>query len=198
MQSDWKVERANQVSVPVQRHHPRTRSVAWAREAIADPTAVFLDTETTGLDRGAEIVDIGVVDVRGRVLLDTLIRPVGPIPAAASSVHGIYDHHVLDAPSWEQISRVLVPLLTNRRVVVFNADFDRRIVEQCCARLDMAPPPCVWECAMRAYADYAAAHGHRWHKLDRAAATFGIRPGGHRALADAEVCRQVVHRMATS
>jgi DNA polymerase-3 subunit epsilon len=191
------------VSVSLHPHLPRVRSVAWARAAIADRSTVFLDTETTGFDAGAEIVDIGVVDVQGRVLLDTLIRPVQPIPAATSNIHGIYDHHVVDAPSWEQVSAALIPLLSGRRVVAYNADFDRRIVEQCCARIQLAHPACAWECAMRAYADYAgernaSGRGVKSHKLDAAAAAFGIAPGGHRAYADAEVCRQVVHRMATS
>jgi DNA polymerase III subunit epsilon len=179
------------------------RSIAWALAVVEDRSTVFLDTETTGFDAGAEIVDIGVVDSQGRVLLDTLIRPVQPIPAVTSNIHGIYDHHVIDAPSWEQVGAVLLPLLADRRVVVFNADFDRRIVEQCCARIQLAHPTCAWECAMRAYADYAgernaSGRGMKWHKLDKAAAAFGIAPGGHRAYADAEVCRQVVHRMATS
>ena len=176
----------------------RIRAVAWAQEVARDPGAVFLDTETTGLDSGAEIIDIAVVDLGGRVLLDTLVRPVGRIPAAASGVHGIYDHHVSAAPTWTQISDLLVPLLADRRVVVFNADFDRRMVEQCCARIPFAAPVCAWECAMRAYADYATFPGRRsrWHKLDRAAAAFGIAPGGHRARADADVCRQVVLGMA--
>jgi DNA polymerase III epsilon subunit-like protein len=38
---------------------------------------VFLDLETTGLDpRTDEIVEIGILDEDGRVLLDTLVRPV--------------------------------------------------------------------------------------------------------------------------
>ncbi len=36
----------------------------------------------------------------------------------------------------------------------------------------------------------------RWHKLEAAAKSFGIDPGGHRALGDAEAARQVVFAMA--
>jgi hypothetical protein len=62
-------------------------------------------------------------------------------------------------------------------------------------------PACAWECAMLGYAKYVGerspwGRGYRWHKLDKAAAAFGIPPGSHRALADADVCRRVVHRMA--
>ena len=34
--------------------------------------------------RGAEIVETSCVNGRGEVLLDTLVRPAGPIPAASS------------------------------------------------------------------------------------------------------------------
>ena len=37
---------------------------------------VFLDLETTGLDpRTDEILEIGILDDAGRVLLDSLVRP---------------------------------------------------------------------------------------------------------------------------
>ena len=43
---------------------------------------LYLDTETTGLGRSAEIVDICIVDDAGQVLVDTLVRPRFPIPPA--------------------------------------------------------------------------------------------------------------------
>jgi DNA polymerase III subunit epsilon len=179
----------------------KARSVVWARRVVNDPATVFLDTETTGLDGRAEIVDIAVVDHRGNVLLETLIRPAVRIPAEASSIHGIYDHRVVGAPSWEQVCRELAPLLANRRIVVFNAGYDRRIIRQCCAQSRLPMPDSAWECAMLAYAEYVGERspwgkGYTWHKLDKAAAAFGISPGGHRALTDADVCRRVVHGMA--
>jgi DNA polymerase III epsilon subunit-like protein len=94
---------------------------------VHDLTTVFLDTETTGWDGRTEIVDIAVVDQRGNVLPETLIRPAGSILTEASIIHGMYDHHVVGAPSWEQVYRALLPVLSHRPVVVFNAEYDRRI-----------------------------------------------------------------------
>lgn len=168
---------------------------------LRDPTVVFLDTETTGLDRQAEIIDIGIVDVHGRVLMDTLVRPRRAIPADASAIHGIFDRHVAGAPCWEEVYAHVATVLRGRRVVVYNAAFDRRLVEQCCAMVGLEVVACAWQCSMRRYAEYAGertgwGRGYRTHKLERAAAAFGIPPGGHRARADADVCRQVVHGMA--
>ncbi|CAA9543443.1 MAG: DNA polymerase III epsilon subunit [uncultured Thermomicrobiales bacterium] len=178
------------------------RAVSWAREVCADPTAVYLDTETTGLGGDAEVVDIALVSADGRVLLDTLVRPQGPIPAAASRIHGIVAEDVRWAPGWDEVHAELCALLHGRAVVVYNADYDRRIVSQCCQRHRLADVAARWHCAMRQYAVFrgegAGRRGHRWHRLEHAAVSFGAAPGGHRALGDALSCRAVVLGMAAA
>ena len=62
-----------------------------------DATPVFLDTETTGLNDLAEIVEISILDDDGLVLLDTLVRPRRPIPADAIRIHGIRNEMVAEA-----------------------------------------------------------------------------------------------------
>lgn len=182
-------------------HDARTRSIEWARRLVCDPATVYLDTETTGLDGGAEVVDIAVVAADGRLLLDTLVRPIGRIPAGATRVHGIREADVRDAPGWQEIHDLLCDLLADRPVVVYNAAFDRRIVAQCCARHRVDDPRPDWHCAMVAYAEFRgdrSGHGggYRWFKLEEAAADFGALAGGHRAAADARACRAVVVGMA--
>src|SRR5699024_12659295 len=110
----------------------RARAVSRARGMVEDPETVYIDTETTGLDGSAEIVDIAVVATNGEVLLDTLVRPQRRIPAAASRIHGIRDDHVTDAPEWDEVYRVLAPLVTERPVVIYNVDYDRKIIQQVC------------------------------------------------------------------
>jgi len=178
----------------------RERAIVWARAAVADSDIVFLDTETTGLDGTAEIVDIAVVDASGSILLDTLVRPVRSIPLIASGIHGIRDADVAAAPTWTEVYPDLEDAIAGRRVVVYNASFDSRIVSQCCAASELAAPILAWQCAMLAFAEFCAepgrSGGFKWHRLDLAASRFGIKPGGHRALADALVCRSVVLGMA--
>src|SRR5579862_3701990 len=69
----------------------------WAAEVLADPAAVVLDTETTGLGEDY-IVEIAVLDTAGRTLLDTLVNAQVPIPAEASAIHGIEDQDVAGSP----------------------------------------------------------------------------------------------------
>ena len=73
----------------------RARAVQTARGWLkADP--IFLDTETTGLDKYAELCEIAILDAAGHILMDTLVRPLTLISPEASAVHGIIDRMVVN------------------------------------------------------------------------------------------------------
>ena len=178
-------------------------TISWARRTSADPNVLYLDTETTGLDSGAEIVDIAVIDSSGQVLLETLVRPDRPIPPDATRIHGITNAMVAGAARWPEIAPQVGRLLSRASsVVIYNAEFDARIMDQCNARCRLPRYRASWHCAMKQYACFAGRRhdrygGYRWHKLTDAAATFGYRDTiQHRALADARLCRAVVYGMA--
>jgi len=181
----------------------RQAAIDWARSAVSDPDTLYLDTETTGLDAHAEVVEISVVDSDGAVLLDTLVRPQSTIPPDAEAVHGISNAMASTAPEWPQVYDELVWIIGRRRVVVYNADFDYRLVTQMNDRHRIRHTLPEWQCAMRQFSGYSgqwhARYGnYRWHRLDHAVTVFGHQPGGHRALGDALACRLVVQGMAAS
>lgn len=179
----------------------RAKSIAWACEAAVDERTVYLDTETTGFGPKAEIVDIAVVAADGSVLLDTLIKPERRIPAEVIAVHGITNDDVRQAPRWNEVYSDVRDALHDRRVVVYNVNFDRQMVMQSCEYYALDAPGSDWDCAMKRYAGF---HGtwdgrKKWFsfvKLEKAVLTFGAKPGGHRAAADALACRAVVLGMA--
>jgi len=178
----------------------RVAALRWAQSIANDKRVLYLDTETTGLGDSAEIVDVALISANGSVLFNTLIKPDRPIPADSSRIHGIYDRDVVGAPSWTGVSAWLGTLLSGARVVVYNAEYDSRIINASCARFGSIPMASGWECAMIQYAAFVGERGiygdYKWHRLERAAAAMGIQPGGHRALEDANACRNVVLAMA--
>lgn len=183
------------------RRRARTAAIAWASDIVARDDIVYLDTETTGIDGRAEIIEIAVVDGAGTTLLDTLVRPDGFIPYDVIRIHGIDDAMVADAPRWDDVYPALLDLLHERTVIVYNAEFDHRLVNQMNRRSGFPPRSDRWQCAMRQYAGFAtewhARHGnYRWHKLGVALARFGHPTNGHRARSDALACRLVVHGIA--
>lgn len=179
---------------------PTQRAAAWLTRQ-----PLFLDTETTGLDDYAEICEIAVIDHTSQVLLNTLVRPTQLISAGALAVHGITDDEVTSAPGLDEIFPQLAALLAGRLVVVYNASFDRRVLIQSLRanRLYSARLDWEWACAMELYAEHRgdynrARRSYRWQSLDAAARQCRVAVSGpaHRALADAETCRQIVLHMA--
>jgi len=182
----------------------RAAAVAWARALLVDDFVV-LDTETTGLHSDAEIVQIAVIDKTGAPLLETLIKPTQPIPSGATRIHGITDAKVADAPTFGQIYDTLLMAVGGKRCVIYNADYDTRLLHQSeqwyqqridstwdCSEMDGWRLMAVWECAMLQYAAFVGEtskyHGtYRYQRL----------PGGdHSALSDCHACLALIKRMA--
>lgn len=63
----------------------------WARWALRSRTALILDTETTGLDGAAEVVELSWLTMSGEVVFDSLLRPSQPIALEATAIHQVGD-----------------------------------------------------------------------------------------------------------
>jgi DNA polymerase III epsilon subunit-like protein len=161
---------------------------------------VLVDTETTGLDSGAEVIDLAVLDRHGTVLLETLLRPRRPIPAQVTRIHGLGDHHVRDAPTFAQIWPRLGPLLAGRTIIAYNVAFDRRLLAQTATNHGVTMPTLAHECAMRRYVEYRNAKGlpggHGSYSLEKACRDHGIPIGGHRAASDCRATLALMRVMA--
>ncbi len=187
-------------------HADRQAAAEQARQLLATPDAIILDTETTNL-RGY-LVQIAVIDMQGQVLLDTLVNPLTSISLDAQRIHHITAETVASAPTFNQIVEPLGELLAGRVVVVYNASFDSQILYNEIFRFIAAQgtkeaniwqeangwvKACTWRCAMHLYAqwvgDWNSYHGnYRWQPL----------PGGdHTALGDARATLAVLQQMAT-
>src|SRR5271167_2931556 len=73
------------------RPEDKDASIGWARDVMSRLNDwVVWDTETTGLGRRAEIIQIGVLAPDGSVLLDSLVRPLGrkTMPRDLAAIHG--------------------------------------------------------------------------------------------------------------
>ncbi|HBC9089265.1 TPA: 3'-5' exonuclease [Citrobacter koseri] len=171
-------------------------------KAIFEKDFVVLDTETTGLDENAEIVEIAILDKDGKALLDTLVKPKNKIPAQASDIHGITNRDVKDAPSWGDIYSVFREVIKNKTVVIYNSKYDNRIIKQTCSLYGLPNPRRKSECAMLLYANYRNSTNNytgnaKWHKLTEALDQCGIpKSVAHRARGDCEMTLNLLRFMA--
>jgi DNA polymerase III epsilon subunit-like protein len=156
----------------------------WARDVLADPATVILDTETTGLHGYA--CEITVHDGT-TCLIDTLVDPQVPVEPGARQIHGITPEELTGAPVFGVIWPALAGILASRRVVVYNAPFDSGVIRREVQRLGHVVPALEWECAMRRYSDwYWDMDGGRFMRLH----------GGHRAKQDCEAVFERLRLMA--
>jgi len=174
----------------------RDQARQWAQQLLARGDFLVLDSETTGLGGDAEIVQIAIIDPQGRTLLDTLVRPVRPIPMDATHIHGITNERVADSPTFADIAPQLRTLLSGETVVIYNSDFDVRLMEQSAQARGLTYEIPIfsgeYQDAMEEYSawcgEWSQYRGnYRWQRL----------PGGdHTALGDARACLAIIKRMA--
>lgn len=161
----------------------------WARDVLADGTALILDSETSGLGSDARICQLAVIDLRGNKLLDTFVNPQIKIPEDAIVIHGITDDMVKDAPTIKDLDLLF---LEANLVIIYNADFDLRLLEQ--SGYDTKHVEAM--CAMTAYSkfigDWNDYHkSYRWQKLP---AVKGYQ--AHSALGDCFATLALIKQMA--
>ena len=122
------------------------------REEEAGPTfgellnrqdVLILDTETTGLGKGAEVVEIAIVDTTGATRLNTVVMPVGRINSEASDIHGLTRKKLreLKARHWSEIHDHVCELLDGAAIVTgWKVSFDIRILQQTTRKHDLVIP----------------------------------------------------------
>jgi len=170
---------------------------------LATNNFVVLDTETTGLEKPAEICQIAIVDYDGAVLLDTYVNPTRGIPQAATNIHHITDATVKNAPTWPIVRQDVLEIIDGRNVIVYNATYDRKLMHWSDeawhdARIDYTKTS-PWHCAMEAYAEfYGEIHpyygSYIWQSLTNAMIQCGLKVDiAHNALADCQMTLRLLY-----
>jgi DNA polymerase-3 subunit epsilon len=191
------------VEISMGRAQDRKAAIARAQIELKKQP-LYLDTETTGLKDRDQIVEICLLDHDGAIVLHSLVRPTVKIPSDATRIHHITDAMVHAAPTWPEVWPQVEALLTTRRIAIYNADYDLRLMQQTHRAHGL-----VWSipdnqfCIMKLYAQFrgdwnARTGGYRWYSLDDARWQCGLDlPNAHRAQADALLARAVLHYVAS-
>jgi DNA polymerase III subunit epsilon len=180
----------------------RQRAAEIARKVL-ETRPVYLDTETTGLDRSDEIIEISIIDDDGQLLFGSLVKPTQSIPAASTRIHGICDADVRSSLAWPLVWQQVKGVLFEKTVVIYNESFDLRLMQQSHTRHRL-----TWKEQIKSfdllklYAEFRGEwdpvrRSYRYHSLANAGAHCGISlPNAHRATADTLLTRAVLHFIA--
>ena len=180
---------------PAQTPVRNTDALEQAQRILGDASVVFLDTETTGIDRRAEIIEIAVITRDHRVLLDTLVCPRFPVPTEVTRLTGIGEGDVIPAPPFDAVHNALVHATEGRRTVGWHVEFDRTIILRECRRRNLPEP------RAREWIDAAGIVQRYFHlseppSLDVACALLRVFPERrHRAGADARAVLDILRAL---
>lgn len=164
-------------------------------------TFVVLDTETSGITKDCEIVELAIVALQsGDILFNSLLQP-HDLPAYLTSkareIHTIPEGAIRKAPTlwekWDEISSILA----RYHPVAYNAAFDFPMIRRSAARWRLPTPEIVGTCAMKLFSAYMGSDDY--YKLSEACTLMGIDQGSfgvaHTALADTLATCELLRRM---
>lgn len=106
---------------------------------------VIFDLETTGIDTSrCEILEIGAIRYEGGrevARFESLVKPVGPVPAESTAVHGIDDAMLKDAPPPAQAIAEFLRFVGDLDLVAHNgSSFDFPVLVRVARELGFARP----------------------------------------------------------
>lgn len=179
----------------------REKTLQWAK-LMFEGEFVLLDTETSNWPgQGGEVIQLGIIDKRGNVLLNTLCKPQSRIAKGAADTHGITDEDVAHAPHFSTLYPYLAEILHNKPVIAYNADFDKEALDATCDKYGLPKISATWFCAMKKFGEFDGAWDskydhYKWYKLVEAAEKMGVPVvDAHDATADVKMTLGVMQKM---
>ena len=181
-------------------HHnwiDRCAAADWARRIMESKSRyVILDTETTGLNKRDEIIQLAVIDLDGNMLFNENIRPTKKkrIHPDAYAVHGLTMKVLAECPTFAELAEPLERAMGSKTVISYNGEFDVRMYAQTYRLAGGFLHTGDWECIMLEYAKYVGEwndyyRNYKWQSL----------PGGtHSALGDCLATLEVLRTMAAT
>jgi len=175
----------------------KDRAILWAKNILAAKgNYVILDTETTGLKRNDVVLEIALIDLEGNELFNSRIKPTKRkrISPDATAIHGIKMKDLQDCPTFADIKDELEGIIADRTVLIYNAEYDEKLIDQTCEQDECSYFRMRYDCVMIPYSEFMG----RWsdYHYDY---TFQRLPGGdHSAIGDCRATLKVIHKMANT
>ena len=169
----------------------------WCKSVVESDEYAILDTETTGLGSGDQIIELSIINRIGNVLYDSLLCPSCPIGEGAMQVHRITEEMVAEAPTFADAWTQIEEAITGRKIIAWNAAFDARMLVQTAKAHGIILKDIDFYCAMRAYSEHY--QFQKWAEAYRRLPQQGIDDfylQQHRALGDVLATLEVIRAVA--
>ncbi|MBC7517280.1 MAG: DNA polymerase III subunit epsilon [Microbacteriaceae bacterium] len=164
---------------------------------VLDFTAIDFETANSS---PASACSVGLVKVRGGVVVDTVgwfIRPPAGFDTFApfnSTIHGIYESDVADAPLWSEQFSELLSFIGDDVLAAHNARFDLGVISAASVASLLAVPTLSYLCSLAIARKTYSLDSYR---LPDAALAAGFEDfEHHNAIDDAAACAAIVMHAA--
>ncbi|MCQ6528676.1 3'-5' exonuclease [Bacillus mycoides] len=159
---------------------------------------VVIDFETTGFNPyNDKIIQVAAVKYHNHELVDQFVSYVNPersIPNRITSLTGITNYRVSDAPTIEEVLPLFLAFLHTNVIVAHNASFDMRFLKSNVNMLGLPEPKNnVIDTVFLAKKYMKHAPNHKLETLKR---MLGIRLSSHNAFDDCITCAAVYQKCA--
>lgn len=165
-------------------------------DAALDDEIIVFDLETTGLKPSeCEIIEVAAVLVQGgeiRERFHTHVKPCGVISAEITSLTGITNEMVQDAPPVEEVLPRFLDFCGDRPLCAHNADFDVSFIRAACEKMGIERSFCSIDTVELSRVLLPELKKHR---LNVVAEHFGFTFEHHRADEDTEVLAKIYFRL---
>jgi DNA polymerase-3 subunit epsilon len=169
--------------------------ILWARSILDKKHQyVVLDTETSGLDKNDVVLQIAIIDLDGNGLLNSLIKPTKRkrISPDATAVHGIRMSDLVNAPVFAGLVPQIEEIISAKTVLIYNAEFDKRLINQTCEQDKCRRVMMKAECVMIPYSRYIG----KWSDYHSSYVYQRLPGGDHTAMGDCYATLEVIKKMA--
>ncbi len=152
-----------------------------------------LDVETANADYSS-ICQVGIAELQNGKIVNrwsSLVNPETYFDPFNTSIHGITENDVKDAPTFDVVHHLIAEKITDR-ITVHHMPFDRIAVTRACSEYDLDMLQPKWldsaKIARRAWEEFA----YKGYSLDNIAKYLNIEFTHHDALEDAIAAAQIV------
>lgn len=165
----------------------------------------IFDTETTGVhpEKGDDVIQLAsLIQHEDDFHVDSFVslaNPGKPIPVEASAVHGLYDHHIADAPPtrevvrdwWDAVLRTVQERKAELIVCGHNVQFDLRMIRK---HVDLPSDLHVIDTLQLAHRVEPLMPSYKLTELYKKRRTGDVdySENAHDALADVWMCREIL------
>lgn len=158
-----------------------------------------IDTETTGMGKKDQVIEITLMSYTGEVLFNSLIKPMVPIHVSAFNTHGISMDMLRDAPTWPEVMEEFERCASQfESLLIYNKSFDIRLISQTYEYYNLLSPVFNYDCVMAAFKEYADVANYANSgkiSLDKACKIIGIDTNvadRHRSYGDCILTRELI------